>query len=72
MTTYSEEEKYYPNAEPGVCPICNSNNIEYTSKDYEADYEFDSLICLDCKTEFYEEYEIKYRGTYQTIVTEHP
>lgn len=46
--------------EQGVCPVCNSENLEYGSSDIDGDFISYDWTCEDCKSEGLEWYELTF------------
>ena len=44
--------------EQGVCPVCNSENLEYGSSDFEGDVMGYDWTCEDCGSQGTEWYEL--------------
>lgn len=60
---------------PGYCPYCGSTNIDLESHSYYDDCFEQYYICLNCKRDFIENYELVYiskevyDGDYPCIAT---
>ena len=47
----------------GICPICESNNIEYLNHTWSNDMVRWDCKCLDCNTYMNMEYSLNFEGT---------
>jgi len=47
----------------GLCPVCGSDYIHYAASEVLGDTLRYPAECLDCKQEFYEDYDITYAET---------